>query len=169
MTAELYVISQGKPMRRDEIDNELKDASFDYFYWFSRFEFSLKENKYLKDHRAGVKAEPSWEEFRKKHRTEYVLSKEASRLKALHPKRQIVSGHGELDWTPVGVSHCKDDLCRVIIMLNAVRNNLFHGGKHGDTEMDSKERNLELLRLGKIVLDQMVQLGGFESDYRRYY
>ena len=156
-------------VRREEIDNELKDASFDYFYWFSRFEFALKENKYLKNHQADANAEPNWEEFQKKHKTEYVVSREASRLIGLHPKRQIVSENEELDWRPVGVSHCKDDLCRVIIMLNAVRNNLFHGGKHGDVEVDSKARNIELLRIGKVVLDQLARLAGFESDYTRYY
>lgn len=48
-------------MRREEIDIELKDATFEYFFWFSRFEFALKENRYLKDHAQGAKAEPSWE------------------------------------------------------------------------------------------------------------
>lgn len=100
---------------------------------------------------------------------EYVVSREACRLIELHPKRQIVSEHEELKWIPVGVSHCKDDLCRVITMLKTVRNNLFHGGKHGDMEMDSKERNLELLRLGKRILDQLAQVAGLESDYTRYY
>ena len=156
-------------MRREEIDIELKDATFEYFFWFSRFEFALKENKYLKDHTQGAKAEPSWEQFREKHSSEYVVSREACRLIELHPKRQIVSEQEELEWIPVGVSHCKDDLCRVITMLKAVRNNLFHGGKHGDMEMDSKERNLELLRLGKRILDQLAQVAGLESDYTRYY
>ena len=156
-------------MRREEIDNELKDASFEYFYWFSRFEFALKENKCLKDHTQGAKAEPSWEEFQGKYCSGYVTSREACRLIELHPKRQIVSEHGKLKWVPVGVSHCKDDLCRIITMLKAVRNNLFHGGKHGDVEMDSKKRNLELLKLGKHILDQLAQVAGLESDYTRNY
>ena len=54
-------------------------------------------------------------------------------------------------------------------MLKAVRNNLFHGGKHGDVEMDSKKRNLELLKLGKHILDQLAQVAGLESDYTRNY
>lgn len=158
-------------MERDKIDSELKDTSFDYFYWHSRFEFALKENKYLKKHQRGAKAEPSWEKFQEKHKAEYVVSNEASQLIELHPKRQIISEQGGLDWRPVGVSHCKDndDLCRVIAMLNAVRNNLFHGGKHGDVDVDSRERNLKLLKLSKIVLDQLARLADFESDYKRYY
>ena len=156
-------------MRKDEIDHELKDVSFDYFYWFSRFEFALKEKGYLKNHNVGAKAEPSWVEFRERYKTEYVASEEARLLIELHPKRQFVTEHGKLDWRPVGISHCSNDLCKVIAMLNAVRNNLFHGGKHGDDEVDSKERNLKLLSLGKVVLDQLARLARFEDDYERSY
>lgn len=54
-------------------------------------------------------------------------------------------------------------------MLRTIRNNLFHGGKHGDVDMDSKERNLELLSCGKIVLDQLADGAGIYDDYRRWY
>lgn len=111
-------------MRRNEIDNYLEGASFDYFYWFSRFEFALKENKYLKDKNVGAKAEPSWKEFQEKNKTDYIASKEASQFITLHPKRQIVSDNEELDWKPVGISHCNNDLCKIITMLNTVRESL---------------------------------------------
>ena len=117
----------------------------------------------------GAKAKPSWKKFQEKHSTEYMVSNEAIQLIKLHPKRQIVSEHGGLDWQPVGVLHCKNDLCRVITMLNAIRNNLFHGGKHGDIEVDDRKRNLELLKLSKAVLDQLAQMADFESDYKGYY
>jgi hypothetical protein len=156
-------------MRRDEIDDELKDVSFDYFYWFSRFEFALKEKEYLKNHDIGANAEPSWDEFHEKNKTEYVASEEARQLIELHPERQFVAESGKLDWRPVGTSHCGNDLCKVIAMLKTVRNNLFHGGKHGDNDIDSKERNLKLLSLGKVVLDQLARLARFEDDYERSY
>ncbi len=54
-------------------------------------------------------------------------------------------------------------------MLTTVRNNLFHGGKQGDIAIDDKSRNLQLLRAGKIVLDDLAQLAQFEADYSRYY
>lgn len=156
-------------MRRDEIGDQLKDVSFDFFYWFSRFEFALKENNFLKDHRAGAKAEPGWEEFRANYQSKYVASSEAQRMIALHPKRQFVAEHGEPVWRPVGIGHCRNDLCRVITMLRTIRNNLFHGGKHGDADIDSKERNLELLSCGKVVLDQLAKQADLTHDYERYY
>ncbi|AGM36360.1 MULTISPECIES: hypothetical protein [Idiomarina] len=48
-------------MRKEDINNELKDIAFDFFYWFSRFEFALKRNKFLKRDGAGDIAEPGWE------------------------------------------------------------------------------------------------------------
>lgn len=156
-------------MRRDEINESLKEASFDFFYWFSRFEFALKENGFLKDHRVGAKAEPNWSELQKRWQSEYVASPEAQRLIELHPKRQFVVEHAEPAWKPVGISHCNNDLCRVIAMLLTVRNNLFHGGKHGDSDVDRKERNLELLICGKIVLDQLANMADFIHDYERCY
>lgn len=156
-------------MRLDEIDDELKEISFEFFYWFSRFEFALKENNYLKDKSIGAKAEPNWDEFRDRFKTEYIASEEAIKLIGLHPKRQFVANVGEPEWKPVGVDHCNNDLCKVITMLNTVRNNLFHGGKHGDIDIDSKERNIELLSIGKAVLNQLVELSEIEHDYTRYY
>lgn len=156
-------------MRREEITEDLEIASFEYFYWFSRFEFALKENKYLKSMEPGAKAEPSWEAFKGRYRANYIPSNEATRLIELHPKRQFVNAHHELDWKPVGLGHCNNDLCKIVTLLNTVRNNLFHGGKHGDTDVDNKERNLELLKISKVVLDQLAAHANVYEDYTRYY
>lgn len=156
-------------MRREDISSDLESASFEYFYWFSRFEFALKENRFLKNTESGAKAEPSWELFKETYKGDYTLSNEANRLIELHPKRQFVTANQEPDWKPVSLKHCNNDLCKIVTMLNTVRNNLFHGGKHGDVDMDSKDRNLELLQVSKAVIDQLVALAGFEADYIRYY
>ncbi|WP_414828410.1 hypothetical protein [Alteromonas sp. H39] len=156
-------------MRYDELSEELKGVSFEFFYWFSRFEFVLKENGFLKSEAPGAKAEPSWEKFRERYKEEYQATAEAKSLIGLHPKRQVVSEYKQLVWKPVGIEHCNNDLCRVIAMLSTVRNNLFHGGKHGDLEVDDINRNMSLLSLGKQVLDQLAEQFSYEGDYKRYY
>lgn len=156
-------------MRLEEIDDDLKKISFEFFYWFSRFEFALKENNFLKDKNVGSKAEPNWEEFREMFKNRYIASTEANRLIQLHPKRQFVAQAGELEWKSVGIDHCNNDLCRIVTMLNTIRNNLFHGGKHGDIDVDSKKRNIELLTVGIVLLRQLAELSGIEHDYMRYY
>lgn len=156
-------------MRRDEINQELQLASFEFFYWFSRFESSLKENRFLKSEKPGSNAEPSWESFEKTHAIDYELSSEAIKLVKLHPKRQIVEDQFDLGWKRVGIDHCNSELSKVKTMLLTIRNNLFHGGKHGDFGMNDLQKNLELLKLGKIVLDQLADFSGLESDYKKEY
>lgn len=156
-------------MRMDEIESDVKSASFEFFYWFSRFEFALKENGCLKDTTLGAKAEPNWDCFLVRHSEHYSPSSDASELLKLHPKRQIIGEGGTLTWKPVGVAHCNNSLCCIITMLKAIRNNLFHGGKHGDTQVDDQKRNLQLLKCAKLVLDEFAVIAGWENDYQRIY
>ena len=142
-------------MHIDEIDEKMRNCSFEYFYWFSRFEFALKERGYLKDKNPGAKAEPDWDDFVKKHKDKYHSSAEAIDLIKLHPKRQKVAEAEKLEWEPVGISHCNNDLCKIVAMIKTVRNNLFHGGKHGDKDVDDLQRNTKLLSLCKKMLDQL--------------
>lgn len=156
-------------MRKDDITTDLAKAAFDYFYWFSRFEFALKEHGFLKSKEEGEKAEPQWGEFVSKYSGEYQLTDDAKELIVLHPKRQVIGAGGGLDWKPVGLEHCNNDLCKVVTMLTTVRNNLFHGGKHGDKEMDDVKRNILLLETAGKVLKQLAQTAEFQGDYDRYY
>lgn len=156
-------------MKRDEIDESLTRLAFDFFFWFSRFEFALKECSYLESKVAGVAAKPGWAMFMDEWRDQYKLSKEAQRLIQLAPERQIIGGNGGLDWEPVGLNDCKYDLEKVVRLLKTVRNNLFHGGKHGGAGWDDKERTRELLLVGRKILDQLAQIAGIEGDYRELY
>ncbi len=156
-------------MRKEQINDELKQLAFGFFYYYSRFEFALKEHKYLKNEEIGETADAGWEKLVKKFAQVYVASESAKKLIGLHPKRQIVSVGLELNWRPVGIAHCNNDLCRVVVMLKTIRNNLFHGGKHGDADMDSIARNIELLTTGKVILDELSDSFSFKEDYLRVY
>lgn len=156
-------------MRKEDIDNELKEIAFDFFYWFSRFEFALKENKYLESRVGGSRAKPSWDKFIEDFADKYQLTKNGENLLTLNPTMQIVTNNSELEWKPVGLDNCKSDLARVVRLLKTVRNNLFHGGKHGAVGWDDKNRNRQLLANGKEVLDQLANLANWEADYTQHY
>jgi hypothetical protein len=156
-------------MRKEDVTANLSSLAFDFFYWFSRFEFALKENGYLKSHVPGEKAEPGWQEFSEKWAPKYVVSTEAALLLAKPPERQVVVGSDKLDWKPVGLSDCKSDLAKVVRLVATVRNNLFHGGKHGGAGWDNPTRTEELLVASKAVLGQFAQLASLEADYTQYY
>lgn len=156
-------------MRKEDIPPNLTAISFDFFYWFSRFEFALKENKYLHSHQVGVPAEPGWDAFVKKWKGEFVTSAAAALLLELKPHRQIVGQGGDLAWAPVGLQDCKSDLAKVVRLLKTTRNNLFHGGKHGAEGWDDPARSMVLLSAGKSVLDELARMAGIEADYTQYY
>lgn len=156
-------------MRQEDIQSDLSALAFDFFYWFSRFEFSLKENRYLKSHKPGSNADPGWGEYVIRWQSDYGPSAEANELLQLLPQRQIVMAEGALDWKPLDLSRCGSSLEAVVLCLKTIRNNLFHGGKHGCKGWDDPERNHALLTSGKAVLSQLAKLGDIDADYLRLY
>lgn len=156
-------------MRKNDVDENLSALAFDFFYWFSRFEFALKENGYLKSRKVGVKAEAGWNAFVEEWHTQYTASTEASALLAEPPEQQIVSPNNGLCWKAVELDKCGSELAKVVLLLKTVRNNLFHGGKHGGAGWDDPSRTMFLLSSGMAVLNQLVQLGLLDADYTQYY
>lgn len=155
-------------MRLEDIRTELRNRAFEFFYWFSRFEFALKENGFLKNNTPGARAEPGWDQFIASHETGYVLTKAGSQLVEADPQRQIVGQH-ELKFVPVGFDNQLSELTKVVRLLKTVRNNLFHGGKHSAEGWDDPQRILLLLDLSISILDELSELGGIEADYKRDY
>lgn len=156
-------------MRKADIPGELSVLAFNFFYWFSRFEFALKENGYLKSTVPGERAEPGWDAFVAKWAAGYVASGDVNVLLEAPPARQVIGLGGELTWKAVGLEDCTSDLARVARLLKTVRNNLFHGGKHGGEAWDDVERTRKLLVASLSVLDHLATLSGIEADYTQYY
>ncbi len=149
-------------MSRQDINCELQDSYFEFFYWFSRFEFALKSNGYLENKSEGSKAAPGWKDFVDFYSEKYQISNEGRQLIEKRPQKQVVGPHENLYWMDIDLRRCKSELCVVICLLRLVRNNLFHGGKHENIDPN---RNKEILRIGKTVLDEVADLAGFHSDY----
>lgn len=156
-------------MRKEDVAADLSRLAFDFFYWFSRFEFALKENAYLRNHTPGANAEPGWEEFVERWQTQYIVSPEGLALMVAKPERQVVTDHDQLQWKEVGLADCKSDLARVVRLLKTIRNNLFHGGKHGGAGWDDPKRTTLLLSSGKAVLNELARVASLEADYTQYY
>ena len=155
-------------MRRNDIDQDTRNLAFDFFYWFSRFEFALKEKRFLKNEAIGARADPSWDKFVKAYRAAYVVSPAAEVLLAEKPRRQIV-GDPDHDFEDLLFSPNTADLDKVVAYARMVRNNLFHGGKYGHDQWDDVARMRRLLKLTITVLAELAALGDFGGDYDRYY
>ena len=156
-------------MKRTEITPSLQDAAFDFLFWFSRFEFGLKEKQFLKSTDAGKKAEPNWDKFVKKHRNGYAPGPGARALIAARPRQQVVAANAGLGWKELQFEANEFELQKVTLLLRLVRNNLFHGGRHGDKQWDDPEGTVRLLGQAQLALDELAELGGFGNDYRRSY
>lgn len=155
-------------MRHDEIPDELRPLVYDFFFWFSRFEYALKEARMLKKLEPGKNAEADWARFINAHKDGYQIDAAGKALIAANPKRQIVTETG-LEFRDVGFNPGASDLERVVRLANAVRNNLFHGGKHGSAYWTNADRMKLLLETTICVLDDLADQTGLTSDYRSEY
>ncbi|MEO8366218.1 MAG: hypothetical protein ABI538_08430 [Pseudoxanthomonas sp.] len=153
-------------MKRTEITPPLQDAAFDFLYWFSRFEFGLKEKQFLKSTDTGKKAEPNWDRFVKKYRNGYAAGPGARALIAARPRQQVVVANAGLAWKELQFEANEFELQKVTLLLRLVRNNLFHGGRNGDKHWDNPEETVRLLRHSKTTLDELAEMGGFGNEYR---
>lgn len=156
-------------MRKEDVAPDLSALTFDFFYWFSRFEYALKENAYLKSHVVGARADPGWNDFLTRWERNYKASPEALALFEASPETQVVAAGDQLTWNTVTFTDNQSELSKVVRLLKTVRNNLFHGGKHGGAGWDDPKRTHLLLSSGKAVLDQLAQLASLEADYTQYY
>jgi hypothetical protein len=155
-------------MRRDDVKNDLRELVFDFFFWFSKFESALKEERYLASDEVGAKAQPSWDKFVSRFRQHYQPNAAAIELIKAKPRRQIVVAQG-LDFEDVPFSPNTAELDRVVTYAKTVRNNLFHGGKHGGDYWDDSVRMRLLLRVSIETLNDLARLGGLQQHYTGYY
>jgi hypothetical protein len=146
----------------------LRPLAFEFFYWFSRFEFALKANRILKNEEVGATAEPGWTKFIRAFEHDYKISETGKKQVEANPRRQMV-GEYELNFADLEFDAGTSDLERVVRLAQTVRNNLFHGGKSGHDGWDDPKRMRLLLELTLPILDALADVGGFTHDYRGEY
>lgn len=156
-------------MRRDEIFPELEHAAFDFFFSFSRFEFALKEGGYLQDIKPGAVAQPGWAQFVASFCATYASSAAGTQLIALSPMRQRVSADGTLCFEEENFDGNASDLEKVTRLLKNVRNNLFHGGKHGPRGWTDPARTIELLHCAAQLIQELAEFGDIQNDFSAHY
>lgn len=155
-------------MPEDNLQADLRDLIFRFFYRFSRFEFALKKADFLRDHTPGARADPGWPDFVDQFHAEYELCEAAKGLIEANPKREIVGPDGH-SLTFKNVSAGANDLDHVVTLARTVRNNLFHGGKYDSEGWDSPARVRKLVELSIRVLDELADRAGLNGDYTGHY
>lgn len=152
----------------DNLDKEIGDLALRFFYWFSRFEFALKQNGQV---RRGPRdsAQADWSAFIAENEDSYVPCGAVNQLMEKPPNIQHIDGQYGWRWESLRLNRNSSALFNAVLLVKTIRNNLFHGGKHTAAGWDDPERIRFLLTKGVEALDSFAKLSCYEADYRRKY
>ena len=149
--------------------DQLEKLVYRFFFAFSRLEFSLKESGYYRKDRFGG-SEPNWQQFQKKYEKSYLADDSVRELFKNPPRKQIVNSRNNLDWEDLKFGSKDSELRKAISVVKTVRNNLFHGGKHGDKSWDDPKRVRFFLKRSITCLDCFSKLdASVQAHYRNEY
>jgi hypothetical protein len=160
------------PIYETRVNRELL---LEFFLTFSRFEYALKAIGFFKkpdpekyESTKPPSAEPDWSTFRvslrnifQMNRTE-TLKNACEYLLNMPPWKQVISKNA--DWKLAWETRLQRDKEKetdvefLVRMVVCVRNNLFHGGKHGIAVHEDTERIEALLRNSLILLEECLVL-----------
>lgn len=148
-----------------DIETLLPEEAFQFFVFFSRFEYALKRAGFLQDKSDDALAMPAWDSFANclgsKFFEELKASNSIETILSAPPSKQIVKDN-KVSWRKVDKTASIQDLFGHI---RRIRNNLFHGGKYPVPDGPQKElaRNATLLSEATHVLDKAL------SEHRSVY
>ena len=143
-------------------EKERIKLSFEYLYWFSRFEYTLKENTLVQTDRFH-NAQPNWNKFIEDYSEHYLISDCAKELIILKPYEQKFIDNS-LVWNEINLNiRCDNNLDKVVLLLKTARNNLFHGGKHSQ-EIENIDRDINILKVSIIVIKELAGLESFGAE-----
>ncbi|OBU04738.1 hypothetical protein AYY17_07470 [Morganella psychrotolerans] len=82
---------------------------------------------------------------------------------------QIIRMEGSnavLAWQKVSYEVSRNNyFAQLMKALKTVRNNLFHGGKECESGFEYSDRNMDLIRTGTAVINEMVASLGWSGDF----
>jgi len=150
---------------RVDFDRELV---FKFFIAFSLFEKALKENGFHQERGNSEDIQPDWRRFATTIDEQFTANKNLpdnqelrtaiDYLLSIPPKKQVFRD-GRIQF--VNTERSSDsDTEWLAVLINRVRNNLFHGGKFSY----DRPRDTELLRYSLIILEEWANLN---SDVKR--
>ncbi len=140
---------------------QLPKEATEFFAYFSRFEFALKQSGYLNSTSSENNAEAKWPDFAndlsKAAPTFFDEIKRAGKAAVLIDKPPEIQ-KGDLSWRPWGSDPRKklEKSAEFFCAICRVRNNLFHGGKSSSLGSDP-ERDIALLNACLFVLKKALE------------
>jgi hypothetical protein len=134
-----------------------RDLILCFFWKFSVFECALKREGFLRKGYSDA-ALPNWNKFAECIRGRFKevriggFEEAVSDLIKASPRQQVVRD-GKLRWKSLRKKPKESSEGFVLRLLKTVRNNLFHGGKYPDDDIEEVARNKAILKAAMAVLD----------------
>jgi len=141
-------------------DSSDRQLAWQFFVFFSRFEYALKRCPHYLEPRAA----PNWDRFSSDHDAAFRRDPSPGLVAAIayfreFPPRKQAHMDGQLIWTePKGCAQSDLLLVWLLLAVRTVRNNLFHGGKFPGFPVSDASRDRALLSNAIIILDACLKL-----------
>jgi hypothetical protein len=151
-----------EPIRRIAESTD-RMVTWQFFVFFSRFEYALKRDpRYLM---AGAgDAKPNWDLFASNNNVTFDPAASPRLTKAVeyfmaHPPCKQTRKSGQLGWSdPLLHSANEPMLTWLLICIRTVRNNLFHGGKFPMSLVPDPSRDVTLIEHSLVILCYVLRL-----------
>lgn len=143
---------------------ENKNITYDFFATFSRIEFALKHTGYAKSDR-NRNAVPDWERFGDDHDASFRIQLDDTQNIALinavdylfnNPPRRLKYANGKLKWEDQD-QNTPRNLNQLLLIVRAIRNNLFHGSK-SIIVFNEPSRDRDLLSSAMLILNDCLNI-----------
>lgn len=128
----------------------IEKSACEYFLFLSKFEYALKKSGYVTAD-SNSNASPDWNRFKEDMHGKISVDKNDADISVLlkqRPARQTYKD-GQLGWSQPQKIGDNDNKALIDACLT-IRNNLFHGGKHGD---GNAGRNETLIKAATKILN----------------
>jgi hypothetical protein len=157
---DLSIVPEAIRQIADSTDRKL---AWQFFVFFSRFEYALKKDpRYLM---AGAgDAKPNWDLFASNNNERFDLAASTRLAEAVdyfraRPPRKQTRDSGQLGWSkPLMHKAPEPVLVWLLLCVRTVRNNLFHGGKFPRLAVSDPSRDRTLIEHSLVILSCALRL-----------
>lgn len=141
-------------------DSGDRQLAWQFFVFFSRFEYALKRcSKYLKSN-----AQPNWDRFSSDNNAAFLLQSSPDLFTAIDyfkkfPPQKQMQVEGQLTWSgPIYYDEKEPLLVWLLTAVRGARNNLFHGGKFPGFPIAEPSRDRDLIAYAILILNVCLHL-----------
>lgn len=135
--------------------------AYEFLGTFARCEYALKCSRFAKGGSNSVEA--NWDDFASAidwhfRRIKDDVFQSAVDFLLTEPPRKQVLRDGRVTWNDSPPDKNLPKAQQVLLMVRRIRNNLFHGAKVWSPEYGNRNRDIQLLEAGLVVLKQRASI-----------